>query len=91
MLEFLKVENRILIVSIVVGGKSITLGEIDKNGFLCLNSEMIRLVPETLKTIAIKAKEVREWGVDPESCLECNGTPYFPNGKCFSARHLEFY
>ncbi|MBI4158015.1 MAG: hypothetical protein HY505_00100 [Candidatus Yanofskybacteria bacterium] len=77
-------------VCLVINGKLAYLGDIDRNGFLPTLSRD-RFTPETLKVIATKAKEVQELGPDPEPCSECKGTPYFPNGKCSSARHFEFY
>ena len=69
--------------------KRLFVGYIYKDGFHPVSGPI--LTPETLKTIATKAKEVKEWGVNPELCPHCKGTPYFPNNNCISERHLEFY
>ena len=69
----------------------IPVGEIDRNGFRPRSYRPI-LDPETLKAIATKAKEVKEFGLNPEPCSHCEGTPYFPLAvSCPSPRHLEFY
>ena len=74
-------------VQVFVNGTTL-LGHIDGNGLLPTPG---RFTPETLKAVATKAKEVREWGVNPELCPSCKGTPYFPVDNCSSPRHLEFY
>ena len=83
----------ILLVTLVVGKRDIFLGRLGRTSFSPAIAWPYKdeFTAENLKIIATKAKEMREYGINPQLCTECNGTPYFPLNNCLSERHLEFY
>ena len=56
-------------------------GEFGEEGQFRLHSSLhiVEISPQDLRVIALKSEEVKLFGIQPQLCSICQGSPFFPN------------